>query len=134
MMSRCVYWTREERGNAISKEKPSLLAGAAGGCGSGKFPAVADFVSPRTATAVTVGDVQARRFAGPPPRDPFGRIVRLRKSRTFCEVGFIMARRLASHNATPPRSVGRAGAAPAPDKNSGKGSGAWQGHPLMLSF
>jgi hypothetical protein len=85
MMSRCVYWTREERGNAISKEKPSLLAGAAGGCG--KFPTVADFASARMATAVTVGDVQVRRCAGPPPRDPLGRIVRLRKSKTFSEVG-----------------------------------------------
>jgi len=70
---------RAESGNAISKEKPSLLEGAAGCCGGagGAAASRADCVSAPIVHVVTVGDVQARRV----PRVVLlvARIVRLRK-------------------------------------------------------
>ena len=76
MASPRVYCMRAERGNAISNEKPSLLAGVAGAGGLSPAPCPSlpdDRASSRTAT--TCGAFQARRIVGSPFRDPFCRIV-----------------------------------------------------------
>jgi hypothetical protein len=84
---------RAERGNAISKENPNLVAGAAGGGGSAMFAGPgpelcdpvfrpllpADFVSVPIANCVTAGRSQARRVPETALLDLIGRIIRLRK-------------------------------------------------------
>jgi hypothetical protein len=92
-----IYSMRAERGNAISKEKPSFVAGVAGGCGSVNFPMAcppvrADFVLSRMATVVTVGDFQARRVASTVPRDNFARMPASASTQAFYGIGFGMAR------------------------------------------
>jgi hypothetical protein len=72
---------RAESGNDISKENPSLIAGAAGGRGSD--PALrpfscADFVSVPIANFVTVGGSQALRVPRAVLLDFIPRIIRLR--------------------------------------------------------
>jgi len=70
---------RADSGNAHSRENPSLVAGAAGGCGSVwlepddraalRFD---DFVSRPTGSTVNAGGSHARRFAMPVPSDFVG--------------------------------------------------------------
>jgi hypothetical protein len=74
---------RAESGNAISKENPSLVAGAAGGCGSASFGwpeplATADFVCAPIGSFVTTGGSQAGRVARTVLQDLIGCIIRLR--------------------------------------------------------
>jgi hypothetical protein len=73
---------RADSGNDISKENPSLVEGAAGGCGSDpafRSFSPADFVSVPIANFLTVGGSQARRVAARAVLlDFIARIIRLR--------------------------------------------------------
>jgi hypothetical protein len=79
---------REDNGNAHSKENPSFVAGAAGGCGSagpepddGAAFRGGDFVSRPIASTVSAGVFHARRFAR--PSDFIGCIACPRNNRAF---------------------------------------------------
>jgi hypothetical protein len=94
--NRPFYSMRAERGNAISKENPSFVAGVAGGCGSVNFPmgcplVRADFVLSRMATVVTVGGCQARRVPRTVVRDIFGRMSASGSTQAFYGIGSGMA-------------------------------------------
>ena len=70
---------REDSGNAHSKENPSFVAGAVGGCGSvwlepddGAALRFDDFVSRPIASTVSAGGCHGRRFIAPVPSDFVG--------------------------------------------------------------
>ena len=75
---------RADSGNAHSRENPSFVAGAAGGCG-GPEPddcaALRDLVSRPIASTVSAGGRHARRFATPVPSDFVGCIACPRNNR-----------------------------------------------------
>jgi hypothetical protein len=85
-----IYFSkRADSGNAHSKENPSFVAGAAGGCGSVWLEPEAcvalrfdDFVSRPIASTVNAGGCHGRRFAV--PSDFVGCIVCPRNNRA-CE-------------------------------------------------
>src|ERR1700719_5284892 len=79
---------RADSGNAHSRENPSFVAGAAGGCGSAWLEPddcaalrCEDFVSRPIASTVSAGGCHARRFAMPVPSDFVGCIACPRNNR-----------------------------------------------------
>jgi hypothetical protein len=84
-----IYFSqRADSGNAHSMENPSLVAGAAGGCGSVCLEPddcvalrIDDFVSRPIASTVSAGGCHGRRFAMPAPSDFVGCIACPRNNR-----------------------------------------------------